>query len=427
MRALRAPGVRHAARVAASVAVLCLVASRSAEGQPRLTLSQVVTPASQFVRDGQPVKFALHGFIELSSVDELLSYIDLQAGRWTFPSPAARQAYAESLLRKGVESRLVSMAYEPPLEALTTHTAQELSTAVDLVHTTDDPLIYKGQNWQLTRQAYRAVLIAIQTRWKSSLNCWSAAPSIPARVLSNWYPITEGIELYGASYDSTEHFWQAVKYHPAVTVAEVLDLVDQLAEVDWTEWLQALDRDQSVYLGNTYAVEFLRANLAASKLAWFDAELRKRVTDPSAGARAVQQRDPAGPRFAALDEKILWGDLADTLHLIYFFTKLDDGRFRTPRTEPVVTAIIAKHFDGIYLDEASAPRGFISPEFRRLMLEIWRVKFLKMRRFGDVIRSIRGVKLDHFLNDGDSPDIPIPIYVGYLNRIRALAMQQAAR
>src|SRR5450755_4600753 len=25
-----------------------------------------------------------------------------------------------------------------------------------------------------------------------SLNCWSASPSIPARVLSNWYPIEEG-------------------------------------------------------------------------------------------------------------------------------------------------------------------------------------------------------------------------------------------
>ena len=40
-----------------------------------------------------------------------------------------------------------------------------------------------------------------------------------------------------------------------------------------------------------------------------------------------------------------------------------------------------------------------------------------------MIRSTAGVRLDHFLNDGDSPDIPIPIYVGYLNRIREMAME----
>jgi hypothetical protein len=47
-----------------------------------------------------------------------------------------------------------------------------------------------------------------------------------------------------------------------------------------------------------------------------------------------------------------------------------------------------------------------------------------MERFGDVIRSTRGIYLDHFLNDGDSPDIPIPIYVGFLNQIRELALRR---
>ena len=32
--------------------------------------------------------------------------------------------------------------------------------------------------------------------------------------------------------------------------------------------------------------------------------------------------------------------------------------------------------------------GFISEEFRSLMLEIWKVKYLQMARFGEVIRSI---------------------------------------
>jgi len=31
------------------------------------------------------------------------------------------------------------------------------------------------------------------------------------------------------------------------------------------------------------------------------------------------------------------------------------------------------------------------------------------------------IRLSHFLNDGDSPDIPIPVYIGYLNQIRDLA------
>ena len=46
-------------------------------------------------------------------------------------------------------------------------------------------------------------------------------------------------------------------------------------------------------------------------------------------------------------------------------------------------------------------------------------------RFGEVIRSIpMEIRLEHFLNDGDSPDIPIPTYVGYLNQIRDLARAQ---
>ena len=66
---------------------------------------------------------------------------------------------------------------------------------------------------------------------------------------------------------------------------------------------------------------------------------------------------------------------------------------------------------------------FLSPQFQALMLEIWKVKFLAIPRLNEVIRSTRGVRLDHFLDDGDSPDIPIPVYVGYLNRIRDLALE----
>jgi hypothetical protein len=69
---------------------------------------------------------------------------------------------------------------------------------------------------------------------------------------------------------------------------------------------------------------------------------------------------------------------------------------------------------------------FISHDLRSLMLEIWRVKYLQMPRFREVISAIPAeIRLEHFLNDGDSPDIPIPVYVQYLNQIRDLARRPA--
>jgi len=50
------------------------------------------------------------------------------------------------------------------------------------------------------------------------------------------------------------------------------------------------------------------------------------------------------------------------------------------------------------------------------------VKYLQIARFRLVITGIpTEIQLEHFLNDGDSPDIPIPVYVGYLNKIREMA------
>jgi hypothetical protein len=108
---------------------------------------------------------------------------------------------------------------------------------------------------------------------------------------------------------------------------------------------------------------------------------------------------------------VLWGDLADVFHLVYAFSPEDDAIRRV---------LGAKHFDAIYLGERKM--GFVSEEFRSLMLEIWKVKYLKMARFREVIAGIpTEIRLSHFLNDGDSPDIPIPVYVEYLNEIREMA------
>jgi hypothetical protein len=377
-----------------------LVASPS-QGQ-QLSLQALVTPSTVILKDGQPVPFALHGFIEFKSLAEAFPYIDGQAHRWKGHAAfdeTRREALGRALLRRAVESRVVSMVDERPLETLITHTRSELSAAL-------------GQVREPVPDGYAEAFLAVQQKWKHSLNCWSASPSIAGRVLSNWYPIEEGIQLYGAAYDSTEHFWQAVKYHPEMTIADLIELLQLLEKRDWASWLARLDDDPDLYLPNAYAIEFLRHNLSAERLRWFRGELGRRGLRLEDHARLVQQRGSVPFRFRAYDEKVLWGDLADVFHLVYTFSLAND---------PLRRALAAKHFDAIYLGDRRM--GFISENFRSLMLEIWKVKYLQMTRFGDVIRSIPvEIRLEHFLNDGDSPDIPIPVYVGYLNQIREMAL-----
>lgn len=417
-------------RVASLALVLALVAApaivRAQAPPPRLTLRQLVTPSTRVPGPGGTIRFALHGLVEFDALDALFAYIDEAAGRWTFASPAARQAFADDLLRRGVESRIVSMQTELPLELVLTHTQAEVDAAVRAVSGGDDARVFTGRHWQLSGAVYREAFTRVRERWSRSLNCWSASSSMAGRVLSNWYVIDEGIQLYGADYDSTEHFWQAVKFHPDVTVGDLRRLLGAMRQADWRPWIDALAADQRFYFAHGYAVEFLTRNLNAERLAWYDAELG-RVAAAETPARTAQQRTAraadAPPRFLPVEEKVLWGDLADVLHLVVVFSGAI-GKPLPPAAQSVRAALVAAHFDGIYLAGYGAGRmDFLSPEFQALMLEIWKVKYLQMPRFGEVIRSTTGRRLDHFLNDGDSPDIPIPIYVGYLNRIRDLALE----
>jgi hypothetical protein len=370
-----------------------------------LSLQKLVNPSTVISKDGHPVTFAIHAFIEFNSLKDAFPYIESQAGRWQNSAAfdaAARQSLRRRLLHEAVESRVVSMTDERPLEMLVTHTAQEVKDAIAHVK---EPL----------PTGYVEAFLEVQEKWKHSLNCWSAAPSIPARVLSNWYPIEEGIVLYGATYDSTEHFWQAAKYHPDVTVAQLADLLDKFQHHDWESWLAHLDGDPEVYLSNSYAVEFLRHHLTRERLHWFRQELDRQGLRPADRARQAQQRQGSPFPFSAFEEKVLWGDLADLFHLAYTFSSAAD---------PMRDVLAEDHFDGIYLGERKM--GFISEEFRSLMIEIWKVKYLQIPRFREVIASIpMEIRLEHFLNDGDSPDIPIPVYVGYLNQIRELAKTKA--
>jgi hypothetical protein len=158
-------------------------------------------------------------------------------------------------------------------------------------------------------------------------------------------------------------------------------------------------------------VEFLRHNLAPERLRWFRDELGRQRLHTSDRARLIQKRGSVPFRFSAYEEKVLWGDLADLFHLVYTFSPPDD---------PIRRILTERHFDAVHLDDRRM--DFISEDFRSLMLEIWKIKYLQMPRFREVISSIPlEIRLEHFLNDGDSPDIPIPVYVGYLNQIRNLA------
>ena len=392
------PSLRDLLSFVVRTILIGIVLAASLRAQ-ELSLQSVVTPSTIVVKNGQPVKFAIHGFIEFKSLAEVFPYIESQTQRWQNASPPVDTAsLARDLLRRGIESRIISMEDERPLQPLITHTAEELRQAIARVPEPVPP-------------GYAREFLAVQAKWKHSLNCWSASPSIAGRVLSNWYPIEEGIQLHGATYDSTEHFWQAAKYHPDVTVGDLTKLLAALENRHWSTWLARLDRDPKLYLPNAYAVEFLRHNLAVERLRWFRNELAQHGLTASDRARQVQQRETVAFRFSAFEEKVLWGDLADLLHLVFAFSPPDDA-IRKLLTE--------HHFDAIYIGERQMP--FISEEFRSQMLEIWKVKYLEIPRFREVIRLIPPeIRLEHFLNDGDSPDIPIPIYVGYLNQIRDLA------
>ncbi len=301
------------------VALVAVVLRPPLQAEP-VSLQAIVTPSTTIVKDGRPVIFAVHGFIEFKSLAELFPYIESQAQRWKLNGgldPAEQRNLARDLLHRGIESWIVSMVDERPLEALVTHT----------------------------------------------------------------------------------------------NISHLTELLGALEHKDWTPWIEPLDDDPKLYLANAYAVEFLRHNLTLERLHWFRDELAGHGLRPSDRARLVQQRGDTSFRFSAPEGKVLWGDLADLFHLVYTFSLPGDS---------IRKALADRHFDAVYLDECRM--GFISEEFRSLMLEIWKVKYLQMPRFREVISSIpREIRLSHFLNDGDSPDIPIPIYVGYLNQIRELA------
>jgi len=166
-------------RTAANLGILIAVTLSPSLQAQQLSLQELVTPSTTITKDGHLVTFAVHGFIEFKSLAELFPYIDSQTQRWkgnTNFTDEKKQLLARELLRRGVESRVISMTDERPLETLITHTKDELQQALNHVMEPVPP-------------GYADAFLQVQEKWKHSLNCWSASPSIPGRVLSNWYPI----------------------------------------------------------------------------------------------------------------------------------------------------------------------------------------------------------------------------------------------
>src|ERR1700751_5341832 len=78
----------------------------------QISLQALVTPSTVISKEGHTTTFALHGFIEFSSLSEVSLNIEKKPSRWPALSAKERQALAADLLRRSVESRVISMTDE---------------------------------------------------------------------------------------------------------------------------------------------------------------------------------------------------------------------------------------------------------------------------------------------------------------------------
>jgi hypothetical protein len=109
------PRKRHAVSGWMVRVALIAVILRTPLQAENISLQGIVTPSTTILRDGHPVAFALHGFIEFKSLAELFPYIETQTQRWNLGIEGGQRLTRE-LLRRGIESRVVSMTDERPLE-----------------------------------------------------------------------------------------------------------------------------------------------------------------------------------------------------------------------------------------------------------------------------------------------------------------------
>src|SRR5437762_14086330 len=115
------PRKRHAISGLIKLALIVVILASPLRAD-QIPLQAVVTPSTIILKDGHPVTFAIHGFIEFKSLAELFPYIESQTRRWKTDSSVddASGGIRQELLRRGIESRVASMIDSRPLDALVT-------------------------------------------------------------------------------------------------------------------------------------------------------------------------------------------------------------------------------------------------------------------------------------------------------------------
>ncbi len=68
----------------------------------QISIQALVTPSTTISKDGRPVLFALHGFIEFKTLADLFPYIESQTQRW---KPSLDAAAQQSSGRRTAASR----------------------------------------------------------------------------------------------------------------------------------------------------------------------------------------------------------------------------------------------------------------------------------------------------------------------------------
>src|SRR4029453_4698565 len=104
------------------IAIAVLIGLCAVGRAEQIPLRMLVAPSTVISKDGRTLTFAIHGFIEFNSLADSFPYIEKQTARWKNGAleETARQRLARDLVREAVESRVISMVDERPLEALVT-------------------------------------------------------------------------------------------------------------------------------------------------------------------------------------------------------------------------------------------------------------------------------------------------------------------
>src|SRR5207249_945656 len=76
----------------------------------QISLDALVTPSTTILKDGRPLTFAVHGFIEFKSLAELFPYIDSQTKRWQLDE-LQRQDLVRDLLRRDRKSTRLNSSH----------------------------------------------------------------------------------------------------------------------------------------------------------------------------------------------------------------------------------------------------------------------------------------------------------------------------